>query len=40
MLLYMSWEERRECSVFITDNQVKGLPLFSKHSLLSIETGV
>ncbi len=39
-LLYMSWEERRESSVFITDNQVKALPLFCKHSLLSVETGV
>lgn len=26
----MSWEERRESSVFITDNQVKALLLFSK----------
>lgn len=25
----MSWEERIESSVFITDNQVKAVPLFS-----------
>lgn len=38
-LLYMSWEDRRECSVFNKDNQVKALPLFFKHNLLSVETG-